>query len=135
MSSEAAARQISRGAFSYVHLFLFYNVSSSSVPKLANNVFLLFPPLSHSVIFTDPEKAKEQFPVPIFQCLQVKPLGNQQPGAAGGERYRVVLSDMDHYVQTMLATQASHVVHDGKLVRGCMVRIKSYQANSVKGKK
>lgn len=42
---------------------------------------------------------------------------------------------MDHYVQTMLATQASHVVHDGKLVRGCLVRIKSYQANSVKGKK
>lgn len=42
---------------------------------------------------------------------------------------------MDHYVQTMLATQASHVVHDGKLVRGCIVRVKSYQANSVKGKK
>ncbi|CAK7566922.1 MAG: Replication factor A protein 1 [Sporothrix epigloea] len=102
MSSDAAARQISRGAF--------------------------------SVIFTDPEKATQQFPVPVFQCLQVKPLGNQQPGAAGGERYRVVLSDMDHYVQTMLATQASHVVHDGKLVRGCLVRIKSYQANSVKGK-
>ncbi|ERT01611.1 replication factor A1 [Sporothrix schenckii 1099-18] len=99
--SDAAARQISRGAF--------------------------------SVIFNDPEKGKEQFPVPIFQCLQVKPLGNQQPGG-GGERYRVVLSDMDHYVQTMLATQASAVVHDGKLVRGCIVRVKSYQANSVKGK-
>ena len=88
-----------------------------------------------SVIFSDPEKGKEQFPVPIFQCLQVKPLGNQQPGGTGGERYRVVLSDMDQYVQTMLATQASHVVHDGKLVRGCIVRVKSYQANSVKGKK
>ncbi len=87
------------------------------------------------MIFTDLEKAKVQFPVPIFQCLQVKPLGNQQNGAAGaGERYRVVLSDIDHYVQTMLATQASHVVHDGKLARGCIVRVKSYQANSVKGK-
>ncbi|KAL1898793.1 Replication factor A protein 1 [Sporothrix stenoceras] len=102
MSSDAAARQISRGAF--------------------------------SVIFNDPEKGKEQFPVPILQCLQIKPLGNQQPGGTGGERYRVVLSDMEHYVQSMLATQASHVVHDGKLVRGCIVRVKSYQANSVKGK-
>lgn len=35
----------------------------------------------------------------------------------------------------MLATQANHVIHDGLLQRGCIVRIKSYQANEVKGKK
>lgn len=35
----------------------------------------------------------------------------------------------------MLATQANHVVHDGKLVKGCIVRVKSYNPNSVKGKK
>lgn len=34
----------------------------------------------------------------------------------------------------MLATQANHVIHDNSLVRGCIVRVKSYQANSVKGK-
>ena len=42
---------------------------------------------------------------------------------------------MHHYVQCMLATQANHVIHDGKLVRGCIIRIKQYQANAVKGKK
>lgn len=35
----------------------------------------------------------------------------------------------------MLATQANHVIHDGKLARGCIVRIKSFQSNVVKGKK
>lgn len=68
-----------------------------------------------------------------MQCLQIKPLAQQQPG--GGERYRIVLSDMDNYVQCMLATQANHVVHDGKLVKNCILRIKSFQSNSVKGKK
>ncbi len=34
----------------------------------------------------------------------------------------------------MLATQANRVIHDHSLVRGCLVRVKSYQANAVKGK-
>ena len=32
-------------------------------------------------------------------------------------------------------TEANHVIHDNQLVRGCIVRVKSYQANEVKGKK
>ncbi|EFX03800.1 replication protein a DNA-binding subunit [Grosmannia clavigera kw1407] len=90
-----------------------------------------------AAIFSDPESARTQFPVPVLQCLQIKPLGpppNGAAGAAGSERYRVVLSDVDNFVQTMLATQGNHVVHDGKLVRGSIVRIKAYQANAVKGK-
>lgn len=88
-------------------------------------------------IFTDAAGANARFPVPVLQCLQIKPLS--APPAAGngapGTRYRLVLSDIQNYVQCMLATQANHVVHDGSLVKGCIVRIKSYQANSVKGKK
>lgn len=91
--------------------------------------------LSISLIFTDPDAANTQFPVPVLQCLQIKPLAAQPNAAAGSERYRVVLSDVKNYVQCMLATQANHVVHDGKLQRGSILRVKSYQANSVKGKK
>lgn len=58
-----------------------------------------------------------------------------QQQLGGGERYRIVLSDIDNYVQCMLATQANHVVHDGKLVKNCILRVKSFQSNSVKGKK
>ncbi|CAM1500729.1 Fc.00g098910.m01.CDS01 [Cosmosporella sp. VM-42] len=83
------------------------------------------------VIFNDPDKAPKLFPVPVMQCLQVKQMA---PSAQGGDRYRLVMSDGQHYVQTMLATQANHVVHDGKLVRGCLVRVKQYTPNNLKGK-
>ena len=66
----------------------------------------------------------------------MKPLSAQnQAGAPQSERFRLVLSDMNNYVQCMLATQANHVVHENKLVRNCIVRVKQYQANAVKGKK
>ncbi|KAM5352484.1 hypothetical protein ACJ41O_005207 [Fusarium nematophilum] len=83
------------------------------------------------VIFNDPDKAGKLFPVPVMQCLQVKQMA---PSAQGGDRYRLVMSDGEHYVQTMLATQANHVVRDGKLVRGCFCRIKQYTPNNLKGK-
>lgn len=85
-----------------------------------------------------------------MQCVQIKPLP-PQPGHQ--ERYRAVFSDIANYVQTMLATrmfgsilqdcvnlltvpeEANHVVTDGSLRKGCFVRLKSFQANSVKGKK
>ncbi|ORY57296.1 replication factor-a protein 1 [Pseudomassariella vexata] len=86
-------------------------------------------------IFNDAANVDQRFPVPVLQCLQIKPLAAQPTGGGGGaERYRVVLSDLRNYVQCMLATQANHVIHDNQLIRGCIVRIKSYQANSVKGK-
>ncbi|KAI8962847.1 replication factor-a protein [Daldinia sp. FL1419] len=84
-------------------------------------------------IFNDPDHVEQLYPVPVLQCLQIKPLAPQQ-GPGQPERYRVVLSDIRNYVQCMLATQANHVIHNGSLVRGALVRIKSYQANSVKGK-
>ncbi|KAI9739046.1 MAG: Replication factor A protein 1 [Cirrosporium novae-zelandiae] len=69
---------------------------------------------------------------PILQCLQIKPLAGQ---GGNPERYRVVFSDIQNYVQSMLATQANHIMHQGKLRKGCFVRIKQFQANAVKGKK
>ncbi|KAJ5102870.1 Replication factor A protein 1 [Penicillium argentinense] len=75
---------------------------------------------------------KPQVDQPIVQCVQIKPLP-PQPGHQ--ERYRAVFSDISNYVQTMLATQANHVVTDGSLRKGCFVQLKSFQANSVKGKK
>lgn len=70
--------------------------------------------------------------MPIVQCLQIKPM---PPTGAGGDRYRLVIADGNHYVQSMLATQANHVIHDNKLQRGCLIRVKQYQANSIKGRK
>ncbi|KAK3301326.1 uncharacterized protein B0H64DRAFT_429213 [Chaetomium fimeti] len=85
-------------------------------------------------IFFDPDRAAVQYPVPVMQCLHIKTLESKGPGAAAPERYRIVLSDIRNYVQCMLATQANHVMHDGQLQRGSVVRVKQYQAQSLKGK-
>lgn len=45
------------------------------------------------------------------------------------------MSDGQHYVQTMLATQANGVVKDDKLKRGSIARIHQYTPNNLKGKK
>lgn len=104
-----------------------------------------------SLIF---ENSANAVPEPVLQCVQIKPLAGQQGTA---ERFRVVLSDIDNFVQCMLATrmftvtqpslgppvwlatdkspEVCHVVHEGKLRKGCFVRLKSFQANEVKGKK
>ncbi|KAI9794150.1 MAG: Replication factor A protein 1 [Candelina submexicana] len=69
---------------------------------------------------------------PILQCVQIKPL----PGQGGApDRYRVVFSDIVNFVQSMLATQANHVVYNGKLKKGSIVRLKSFQASLLKGKR
>ncbi|KAI9740941.1 MAG: Replication factor A protein 1 [Claussenomyces sp. TS43310] len=84
-----------------------------------------------NAIFNDPDNLQRDFPVPVCQCVQIRPLAAQ---GAGSERYRVVLSDIKNFVQSMLATGANHVIHEGKLKKGSFVRLKSYQANAVKGK-
>ncbi|CZT45273.1 probable single-stranded DNA-binding protein 68k chain [Rhynchosporium secalis] len=86
-----------------------------------------------NAIFNDPSTLESQFPVPVCQCVQIKTLPSTGDGAP--ERYRLVLSDMDNFVQSMLATQANHVVHEGRLKKGSIVRLKQYQANAVKGKR
>ncbi|KAF4121108.1 replication factor A1 [Geosmithia morbida] len=83
-------------------------------------------------IFNDPEKAEKMFPVPVLQCLQVKQMA---PSAQAGDRWRLVISDGEHYVQSMLATKANQVIHDGKLVRGSFARVKQYQPNNLKGRR
>ncbi|KAL1836274.1 hypothetical protein VTJ49DRAFT_5373 [Mycothermus thermophilus] len=84
-------------------------------------------------VFIDPQRAAAQYPVPVLQCLHIKHLENKN-GNTGSERYRIVLSDIRNFVQCMLATQANHVMHNNQLQRGSIVRLRQYQAQSVKGK-
>lgn len=86
-------------------------------------------------IFYDPSRAARQFPVPVLQCLQIKTLEAKGPAPGAPDRYRIILSDSQNYVQCMLATQANHVVHDGLLQRFCLVRLRQFQAQSLKGRK
>lgn len=56
-------------------------------------------------------------------------------GANGVERFRIVLSDVKNYIQSMLATQLNHVVKEDKLRRGSFLRLKQFQQQEVKGKR
>ncbi|KAF2115515.1 hypothetical protein BDV96DRAFT_493272 [Lophiotrema nucula] len=51
------------------------------------------------------------------------------------QRYRVVLSDIRNFIQTMLATTANEIVTSGKLKKGSIVRLKKYNPQQVKDKK
>ncbi len=96
---------------------------------MANNAGSRIDQGSLEAIFDGPPGQKLE---PIVQCVQVKPLAGS---TAPTERFRVVFSDIKNFVQTMLATQANYHVHDGKLRKGCFVRLKAYNASFVKGKK
>jgi replication factor A1 len=69
---------------------------------------------------------------PVVQCVQIKPIASNGNGA---ERYRVIFSDSQNYIQTMLATAANHHITSGNLKTNCLVKLLGYQANNVKGKK
>jgi replication factor A1 len=84
---------------------------------------------SLAAIFEDTPGRIQQ---PLVQCVQIKSLAAQE-GAP--KRYRVVFSDIQNYVQTMLATGINTYVTEDRLKKGCFVRLKSYQANAVKGKR
>ena len=66
---------------------------------------------------------------PICQVLTVKKIPNNN--GTGADRYRVILSDGEVYIQAMLSTQTAHLVEDGKLDRHCLIRISHFTANQV----
>jgi len=91
---------------------------------------------------------------PILQCVQVKKINSQeekigQEGKTGQEgsvqvkkeekknpeRYRITLNDVRNWVHSALSITANGLVHSGSLKRGCIVRLKGYQANAIKEKK
>lgn len=57
-----------------------------------------------------------------------------QSAAQGGERYRLVMSDGDNYVQAVLAAAANAAVRDDILKRGSLVRIHGYTTNTTNNK-
>lgn len=70
--------------------------------KLLQPTHQSWPNVMHSAIFNDPANLQRNFPVPVCQCVQIKPLGAQSAGAP--ERFRIVLSDIKNFVQSMVAT-------------------------------
>ena len=68
---------------------------------------------------------------PIVQCVQIKPMG---AGTNGEPRYRVVWNDTINFIQSMITTQSTWIVTEGKLKKGSVCRLKQFQSNFVKDK-
>jgi hypothetical protein len=80
-------------------------ITQGALKYVAQNIysFLCLCLTIFSAIFNDQDSLARDYPVPVCQCVQMKTLGSQTEGAP--ERYRLVLSDMKNFVQSMLATR------------------------------
>lgn len=66
---------------------------------------------------------------PVCQILTIRKIPSTS--ATGADRYRVILSDGEVYIQAMLSTQTAHLVEEGHVDRNCLVRVMHYTANQV----
>ncbi|TPX37051.1 hypothetical protein SmJEL517_g00865 [Synchytrium microbalum] len=66
---------------------------------------------------------------PLVQVLNVKAVDN-----TSGKRYRLIISDGQHYMQAMLATQLNSLMDDGQVGKNALIRLKRYLCNPVPNK-
>jgi len=90
-------------------------------PQLTNNAV-------RDMIATTQQEAGYQ---PVCQIINIKNVNN------GGQtdRYRIIISDGDTYVQGMVATQLNHLLANNELQTHNVIRIEKFMINDVKGKK
>lgn len=51
------------------------------------------------------------------------------------DRYRVIVSDGEHFLQSMLATQLNHLVEEEQILKHSIAVIEKFTCNLVQGKK
>ena len=67
---------------------------------------------------------------PILQILSLKKMDTQ-----GTERYRLVLSDGEHFSQGMLATQFNHLIEEGQMKKHSIICLEKFSVNDVQNKR
>ena len=65
---------------------------------------------------------------PTFQVLSIKKVG---PGQNGQDRHRVIVSDGEHFLQAMLATQINEQVDRGELTKNSVIVADKFTCNPV----
>lgn len=69
---------------------------------------------------------------PLVQIIDVKKISNPKNNS---ERYRLVISDGQHYQQSMLATQLNHMVTDGPIKEYCVIQLTEFICSEVANRK
>jgi replication factor A1 len=66
---------------------------------------------------------------PVLQVMDVRPVNTTQNAAS--ERFRMLLSDGVHTMQSMLATAENHWVKDGAIVRGAIIHLQEFTCSTI----
>jgi replication factor A1 len=69
---------------------------------------------------------------PILQVISIKPVANNN--GVGVNRYRAVLSDGEHFVQGMLATQFNELVDNDELQVNSLIQVQEFMNNNIQGR-
>ena len=91
-----------------------------------------------AAIFGD-HKNHPSFHAPVVQIVNTKKITGAPATAAAGsnnaaavpERYRLILSDGEHYCQGMLATQMNPLMQSGEITKNSIVKLNKFVFNNV----
>ncbi|CCM03614.1 uncharacterized protein FIBRA_05754 [Fibroporia radiculosa] len=72
---------------------------------------------------------------PTVQFLSFKKVVPAPGSSATVDRYRVIISDGEHFLQAMLATQLNHLVEDEKITKHSIATIEKFTCNLVQDKR
>jgi replication factor A1 len=70
---------------------------------------------------------------PNVQLLDIKRIASNS--AASQDRFRLVISDGQHYMQAMLATQLNYIVEQNQVEQYSVVQLQEYICNMVQNRK
>ena len=104
-----------------------YLISTMSIPELSSGVILRL---------SNPEDKSEELlnSKPVLQILSVKKVG-PAPGPGNSDRYRIIVSDGEHFLQAMLATQLNNIIEEAQFGKNAIIRITQFTCNMVQEKR
>ena len=67
---------------------------------------------------------------PVLQLINIKQINQSPP-----ERYRLILSDGEHFQQAMLSSRLNGLIKERAMVEMCFVRLNEFTVNEVQGRR
>ena len=72
---------------------------------------------------------------PTIQFLSFKKVPPTTGVAANVDRYRIIISDGEHFLQAMLATQLNHLIEEERIKKHSIAMIDKFSCNLVQEKR
>ena len=72
---------------------------------------------------------------PTVQFLSFKKVPPTTGAAANVDRYRIIVSAGEHFLQAMLATQLNHLIEEGQIKKHSIAVVEKFSCNLVQGKR